>query len=82
MEAGPLPSPPQQEKEIGMEVFFTRTPGVGGRIKVYPEDFVVEEISRLPPPGDGKYVIARVESRGWETNGHICGCNWLCGNEG
>lgn len=64
----PRKVPPPKEREIGMEVFFTSTPGVGGRIKVYPEDFVVEEIPRLPPPGDGKYVIARVESRGWETN--------------
>lgn len=61
-------SPPPQEKYIGMEVFFTSTPGVGGRIKVYPEDFLVEEIPVLPHPGDGKYVIARVEARGWEMN--------------
>ncbi|MEA2053807.1 MAG: tRNA pseudouridine(13) synthase TruD [Candidatus Thermoplasmatota archaeon] len=61
-------SPPAQEKEIGMDVFFTKIPGLDGRIKVVPEDFVVEEISIFPPPGDGKHVIARVEAKGWEMN--------------
>jgi len=61
-------TPPAPEKEVGMEVFFTSTQGVGGRIKVKPEDFVVEEISTPPPPGDGKYTIARVKTKGWETN--------------
>jgi len=60
--------PPATEKEVGMEVFFTGTQGIGGRIKVEPEDFVVEEISTPPPPGDGKYTIARVEAKGWEMN--------------
>lgn len=51
-----------------MEVYATPFPGVGGRIKTVPEDFVVEEISRLPAPGQGKHVIARVTTRNWETN--------------
>ena len=64
-------TPPAPEKEVGMDVFFTKMPGVGGRIKAEPEDFVVEEISAPPPPGDGKYTIARVKTRGWETNALI-----------
>ena len=67
MYAGP-PSPGKEEKDMGMEVFFTRAAGVGGHIKAEPEDFIVEEVSILPPPGNGKYTIARIETRGWETN--------------
>ncbi len=51
-----------------MEVFLTDGPGIGGRIKTTPEDFIVEEQPRLPPPGDGKQVIARVTAERWETN--------------
>lgn len=36
------------EAEIGLEVFFTDSPGIGGRLKQDPEDFIVDEIS-LPP---------------------------------
>ncbi|MFO8132635.1 MAG: tRNA pseudouridine(13) synthase TruD [Thermoplasmatota archaeon] len=51
-----------------MEVFLTDGPGIGGCIKTRPEDFIVEEQPRLPPPGDGKQVIARVTAARWETN--------------
>ncbi|MBS3772721.1 MAG: tRNA pseudouridine(13) synthase TruD [Candidatus Thermoplasmatota archaeon] len=51
-----------------MEVFLTDGPGIGGRIKTTPEDFIVEEQPQLPPPGDGKQVIARVTAARWETN--------------
>jgi len=32
------------EKSIGIEVYFTSSLGIGGRIKQYAEDFVVEEV--------------------------------------
>jgi len=59
---------PPQEKEVGMEVFFTPYKGIGGVIKQFPEDFVVEEVPILPPPGDGNYTIAFVEAKNWETH--------------
>ncbi|MBS7655022.1 tRNA pseudouridine(13) synthase TruD [Candidatus Bathyarchaeota archaeon] len=31
------------EKQLGIHVFLTSTKGLGGKIKVYPEDFIVEE---------------------------------------
>jgi tRNA pseudouridine13 synthase len=37
--------PPGNEVLIGMEVYKSDTPGIGGRIKVIPEDFIVEEIT-------------------------------------
>jgi len=45
---------PKLEKEIGIEVYATQSKGVGGRIRHFPEDFVVEEILK-----DGS--IAQVE---------------------
>ncbi len=52
-----------------MEVYLTSSPGVGGKLRFYPEDFVVEELS-LPPPRveGGRYVAARCRCRNWETN--------------
>lgn len=57
------------EARIGLEVFFTDTPGTGGRLKRYVEDFVVDEISRHPPEDpSGRFTIAKVTSTNWETN--------------
>jgi len=59
----------RREAEIGLEVFYTSTPGTGGRLKKAPEDFVVEEISDYPEESpDGPLTIARVTSQNWETN--------------
>jgi len=61
--------PPSVEREVGMEVYLTSSPGVGGKLRFYPEDFVVEELSLLPPRFEGgRYVAARVKCRNWETN--------------
>lgn len=35
---------PKVEKLIGMEVYATRSSGIGGVLKHFPEDFVVEEV--------------------------------------
>ncbi len=57
------------EGDIGLEVFITPTPGIGGRARKSPEDFVVEEVSRYPErQDDGRFVIATVTSTNWETN--------------
>ncbi|MCU0861340.1 MAG: tRNA pseudouridine(13) synthase TruD [Methanomassiliicoccales archaeon] len=58
-----------QEARIGLEVFYTDTPGIGGMLKREVEDFVVEEISRHPPEDpSGRFTIAKVTSVNWETN--------------
>ncbi|MFO8109673.1 MAG: tRNA pseudouridine(13) synthase TruD [Thermoplasmata archaeon] len=57
------------ESKVGIELFLVQCPGVGGRLKKYPEDFVVkEEIDLTKWEGEGEYVIAKVWSRNWETN--------------
>jgi len=43
-------------------------PGVGGRIKQRPEDFVVEEIPLYAPSGEGTHVYFQVRKRGVPTN--------------
>ncbi len=56
------------EKKVGMELFYTDTPGIGGRLKKYPEDFRVREDIKFDKLRDGEYTIAKVWSRNWETN--------------
>jgi len=59
-----------RESDLGLELFFTQDiPGIGGKLRKTPDDFVVDEISVLPPPSpDGRFVIARVWHRNWEMN--------------
>jgi tRNA pseudouridine13 synthase len=57
------------DRDVGIIGYGTSTDGVGGILKSVPEDFVVEEISS-PPPGSetGRYAIATIRVRNWETN--------------
>ncbi len=56
------------EDKVGLELFFTETPGIGGKLKKYPEDFRVEEEIELFDETEGDYSIAKIWSRNWETN--------------
>ncbi len=56
------------EDIVGIYTYITKCKGIKGKIKKNPEDFIVEEVPDYPKPGNGKYVIARVISRNWETN--------------
>ncbi|HYM40408.1 MAG TPA: tRNA pseudouridine(13) synthase TruD [Thermoplasmata archaeon] len=57
------------ERDLGIQGYLTSTPGVGGILKAAAEDFVVEEVSSdLPRTPGGRYTIARVRVREWETN--------------
>jgi tRNA pseudouridine13 synthase len=38
-------------------------PGLGGRIKVVPEDFEVEEVPAYPPSGEGDFLFLWIEKR-------------------
>jgi tRNA pseudouridine13 synthase len=53
-----------------MSCYATGTPGIGGKLRAAPEDFVVEEIPLPPVPaqGAGKYTIATLRATNWETN--------------
>lgn len=59
----------EAEKIVGIETFFTPFKGVGGKLRLKPEDFCVSEVSNYPPKSDnGKYLIADVTTKKWETN--------------
>lgn len=50
------------------ERYLTATlPGTGGRIKLQPEDFVVEELPLYDPCGQGEHTYVRIEKRGLST---------------
>ena len=57
------------EKNIGIETSFTKEPGIDGKLRFLPEDFVVEEKLLFPPKKEnGRFTIAEVYSKNWETN--------------
>lgn len=57
------------ERDIGLEFFYSESRGSGGRIKAHAEDFIVDEISDLPPVKEGgRYTVAKVTTRNWEMN--------------
>lgn len=57
------------ESVVGIEGYLTSAPGLGGRIKTKAEDFTVEEVPvDLPRSETGRYAVARVRTRDWETN--------------
>ena len=64
-----MPASDPTELSLGLQYFFSETPGLGGRLRRHVEDFIVKEIS-LPPEEaiGGRFTIATIESRNWETN--------------
>lgn len=70
---------PQLEKEIGIEVYATKTQGIGGRLRQSVEDFTVEEIltngstAKIEPhnipsiTGFGRYLICVLVKRNIDT---------------
>ncbi len=43
--------------------FLTDTSGIGGRLKVQPEDFVVDELPLYPASGEGEFLYLRIRKR-------------------
>lgn len=70
---------PRLERELGIEVYASQSPGIGGRIRQFFEDFVVEEVlvdgsrAEVQPiesrqlAGEGHYLICVLIKRGWDT---------------
>jgi tRNA pseudouridine13 synthase len=59
----------EDERQIGLEVFFTDSQGIGGKLKKSPEDFIVNEVSIYPEEDEtGDFTIAEIRVRNWETN--------------
>jgi tRNA pseudouridine13 synthase len=60
-----MKSPYPLEQELGICWYAGDTPGIGGVLRSFPEDFVVDEIAS-PDLGDGPYLICRLSKRNWE----------------
>lgn len=71
---------PELEKMLGMEVYISKSPGIGGRIRQFPEDFMVEEVlsdgskaeigpvrKSLNVAGKGRYLACVLVKRDWDT---------------
>jgi len=55
------------ERELGMRYYASDAEGIGGRLRMFPEDFLVEEIP-LPDKGGttGPYLICLLIKKNWE----------------
>ncbi|HUR24461.1 MAG TPA: tRNA pseudouridine(13) synthase TruD [Candidatus Thermoplasmatota archaeon] len=63
------PQPPAEEQALGLRSYLTATPGIGGRLRHEPEDFVVVELGDGPARFDpGAHAAFRVRLKNWETN--------------
>ena len=71
---------PQLEYDVGMEVYSTKSEGIGGKIKYFIDDFVVEELltdgtlAEVNPPteeespkGEGPNLICVMVKHKWDT---------------
>ncbi len=59
---------PENESAIGIEIYLTRTPGIGGTIRESPEDFRVEELFDDEEYEGGRYLVVELEKRDWDTH--------------
>jgi tRNA pseudouridine13 synthase len=59
----------RQAREAGLLPGYKTAdlPGVGGRARVVPEDFVVEELPLYGPTGEGQHTLFCIEKRGIST---------------
>ncbi|WP_135302062.1 tRNA pseudouridine(13) synthase TruD [Haloarcula amylovorans] len=62
------------ERAVGMDYYVSDADGVGGRLRVAPEDFRVTELEAFDvapvdaDTGGYPHVVCRVELRNWDTN--------------
>jgi tRNA pseudouridine13 synthase len=59
-------SPHPLEQSLGISWYATPTPGIGGRLRQEPEDFVVVEEAACPWGETGPYLVLRLTKRNWE----------------
>jgi tRNA pseudouridine13 synthase len=65
------------EQQVGMAYYVSDADGVGGTLRVDPEDFQVRELERFDTqpldadPGDFGHLVLRVTLRGWDTNDFV-----------
>lgn len=60
-----IQSPYPLEHELQMRYYGDGNPGIGGKLRTVPEDFIVEELPKAFT-GSGPYLICKVTRRSWE----------------
>ena len=62
---------------VGSESFFSKTSGIGGKLRKKSEDFNVEEVVSIPgrshwiwmqDSSNGKHQIVKIKANNWDTN--------------
>lgn len=56
------------EKQIGIELYSTSLPGVGGVLRQEVEDFIVKEISNRTEGDSGKQLILELTKSNWDMH--------------
>ena len=56
------------DNAIGINSFYSRTPGLGGRIRTQVDDFCVEELTNRLETTNGNYLIVELIKRNWDTH--------------
>ena len=54
------------DNTIGIGLYYTKTPGLGGLIRQQIEDFVVEELTNRVETTNGKYLIVELTKKNWD----------------
>ncbi len=62
------PTPPNLEKNTGVTVYVTTTPGTGGTIRQVPEDFIVQELTNREEQDSGSHLICTLTKKNWDTH--------------
>ena len=62
---------------VGSESFFSKTSGIGGKLRKKSEDFIVEEVVSIPgrshwiwmqDSSNGKHQIVKIKAKNWDTH--------------
>jgi len=56
------------DNNIGIGLYYTKTPGIGGCIRQQPEDFVVEELTNRIEGANGKYLLVELAKKNWDIH--------------
>lgn len=59
---------PPVEKQIGIELYSTTLPGIGGELRQEIEDFIVKEISNREEGSSGKQLILELTKSNWDMH--------------
>nr|WP_321349464.1 tRNA pseudouridine(13) synthase TruD [uncultured Methanoregula sp.] len=54
------------ERDLGMRYYASDVPGIGGKLRSVPEDFIVEEIPLEKGGTTGPYLICNLTKTNWE----------------